>query len=131
MIKTKFCQENDIISIKPTFLKLFNDIILKIEFKDLDFSISSENTSEFFINHDRTILSCNVSLKDISTYSFSRAIKQIFYNNFDFTNKMSISTKDTNFTTMKTYKIHDFELYFIDEDNFILNLLFINENLSY
>ncbi|WP_443863202.1 hypothetical protein [Fusobacterium ulcerans] len=123
MIKSKFIKETDIVSSKPegrpNLKKLNGNIIVEL----FDSMINFKEYQEYFLNRDKTFISCKLNLLNEGSLNCRTIAKEYFYSTSKESLKFSYMEADQ--ITNPHFTTPDYEMYFSDKE-FILNFVVDN-----
>lgn len=128
MIKSKFVTKDDIIQEKPKQFKKFNPDYERLYIKIFDvlFFIKLDATKEFFLNDDKTLITCNLDKKTITGQAYEFLVTEYYFNNNR--NPVEMSVDYSKLT--ESAKSNNFEILFNDDESLILNMLVNNSELK-
>lgn len=131
MIKSKFVTKDDIIQEKPKQFKRFNPDYerLYIEIFDVLFFIKLDAVKEFFLNEDKTLITCNLDKKTITGQAYEFLVTEYYFNNNRKPVEMSVDYSTTG-RLVDSAKSNNFEILFNDDESLILNMLVNNSELK-
>ena len=127
MIKSKFVTKDDIIQEKPKQFKKFNPDYERLYIKILDvlFFIKLDAVKEFFLNDDKTLITCNLDKKTITGQAYEFLVTEYYFNNNRKPVEMSVDYSTTG-RLAESAKSNNFEILFNDDESLILNMLVNN-----
>ncbi len=128
MIKSKFVTKDDIIQEKPKQFKKFNPDYERLYIKIFDvlFFIKLDATKEFFLNDDKTLITCNLDKKTITGQAYEFLVTEYYFNNNRNPVEMSVDYSELT----ESAKSNNFEILFNDDESLILNMLVNNSELK-
>ena len=131
MIKSKFVTKDDIIQEKPKQFKKFNPDYERLYIKIFDvlFFIKLDAAKEFFLNDDKTLITCNLDKKTITGQAYEFLVTEYYFNNNRKPVEMSVDYSTTG-RLADSAKSNNFEILFNDDESLILNMLVNNSELK-
>lgn len=131
MIKSKFVTKDDIIQEKPQQFKKFNPDYERLYIKIFDvlFFIKLDAVKEFFLNDDKTLITCNLDKKTITGQACEFLVTEYYFNNNRKPVEMSVDYSTTG-RLAESAKSNNFEILFNDDESLILNMLVNNSELK-
>lgn len=131
MIKSKFVTKDDIIQEKPKQFKKFNPDYERLYIKIFDvlFFIKLDAVKEFFLNDDKTLITCNLDKKTITGQAYEFLVTEYYFNNNRKPVEMSADYSTTG-KLIESAKSNNFEILFNDDESLILNMLVSNSELK-